>query len=166
MLCFFYQFHLSFEYYGIYYTNSGSNKITEIYWSHTTTLYVNKSSFICHLWHSRFCKLLHQRLVASRPSTRRHAIWWTTQPLHHIAMNRRLSAVRRVVSRTTSHLFRPFHQLWCMDSNFRWSQPHFSHCSRLCAADAGKLIGRIEPALVVYQGQVQSQTKQSGLVRD
>ena len=30
-----------------------------------------------HQWHSRVCKLLHQKLAAPRPLTW-HAIWWTT----------------------------------------------------------------------------------------
>ena len=34
--------HLSFEYRGIYYTNTGSNQITGNYWPHTKTLYDNK----------------------------------------------------------------------------------------------------------------------------
>ena len=61
--------HQSFEYHGIYYTNTTSNLITGIYWLHKTTLYYNKSSHICHQWHSSVCKMLHQTLGAPRPST-------------------------------------------------------------------------------------------------
>ena len=31
-------------------------------------LYQNKSSHLCHQWHSRFCKMLYQKLGAPRPS--------------------------------------------------------------------------------------------------
>ena len=40
--------HTSFTYHGIYYINTISNKITEHYWPHKTTLYDNKSSLVCH----------------------------------------------------------------------------------------------------------------------
>ena len=50
--------HLSFEYHGIYYTNTVSNQIAEMYWPHTKALYHNKPSHICHQWHSGFCKML------------------------------------------------------------------------------------------------------------
>ena len=53
---FFISSHQSFEYRGIYYTNTISNQITGICWPNTTALYHNKSSHICHHWHSRFCK--------------------------------------------------------------------------------------------------------------
>ena len=36
-------YQLPFEYYDIYYTNTGSDQITGIYWPHKTTLYDNKS---------------------------------------------------------------------------------------------------------------------------
>ena len=51
-------YHLSFEYHGIYYTNTGSNQRSWNYWPHKTTLYDNKFSYIWHQWHSRFCKIL------------------------------------------------------------------------------------------------------------
>ena len=62
-------YRLSSEYHGIYCTNSISNRITGIYWPHTNALYHNKSSHIFHQWHSRFCKMLYQRLGAPRYRT-------------------------------------------------------------------------------------------------
>ena len=57
-------YHLSFEYHGIYYTNTISNQITGNYRPHKTTLYNNKPSHIYHQWHSRFCKMLYQKVAA------------------------------------------------------------------------------------------------------
>ena len=48
------------KHHGIYYTNTISNQITGIYWPHTKALYHNKSSNMCHQWHSRFCKILYE----------------------------------------------------------------------------------------------------------
>ena len=45
-----------------WYTDSGSNQTTGIYWPHKTTLYHNKPSHTRHQWHSRFCEMLYQRL--------------------------------------------------------------------------------------------------------
>ena len=70
--------HLSFEYHGTYYTNTGSNQITGMYWPHTKSLYHNKLSQICHQWHSTLCKMLYQKLGAPHSSTRQLAIWMTT----------------------------------------------------------------------------------------
>ena len=43
--------YLSFEYHGIYYTNTTSNQITGNYWPHKTILYVNKSIVPCEKFH-------------------------------------------------------------------------------------------------------------------
>ena len=51
-------YHLSMEYHGIYYTNTISNQISGNDWLHTTALYDNKSSRVCHQWHSRFCNAI------------------------------------------------------------------------------------------------------------
>ena len=45
---------------NIYYTNTGSNQTAGIYWPHKRTLYDNKSSHVCHQWHSRLCKMFYQ----------------------------------------------------------------------------------------------------------
>ena len=50
---------LSLPTYPLNITNNISNQITGIYWPHTKAFYRNKSSHICHQWHSRFCKMLH-----------------------------------------------------------------------------------------------------------
>ena len=46
---FFITSHLSFEYHGIYYTNTISTQITANYWSHKTTLYENTFFCCCFL---------------------------------------------------------------------------------------------------------------------
>ena len=50
-----------------------------MYWPHTKAFYHNKSShMLCYQWHSRFCKILYQKLGVPQPLTQQYAIWWTT----------------------------------------------------------------------------------------
>ena len=55
-------------------TNTISNTITGSYWPQKTAHYDNRSSHICHQWHSRCCKILYQKFSAPRPLSQQYAM--------------------------------------------------------------------------------------------